>query len=116
VYPDCGEFGGHNEIVKIFREKVLHYLYTKDTVTCEDDDPNKFRKLKFSKKEQLSHVDIKLIENYIHAVYRKSKEENYGGSNAFRVFWIECKGQHFEFPDSRTDWDEFAPLVRRLLK
>jgi hypothetical protein len=44
-YADCGEWGGHHEHLKVFLANELVLEYTKDTVSCENDDPDSLRRL-----------------------------------------------------------------------
>ena len=116
-YIDCGEWGGHHEKVKIYKANGQVWLrYSKDTVSCENDDPDQFRRQITDLKKRINSNHLKQVDRYIKNIYKKSKEERYPCSNAFRVFRIEAKGDEVEFADSCTNWDDFLTLCKKLLQ
>jgi hypothetical protein len=72
-YPDCGEWGGHREIFKIYNKSRndLWITYTRDTVDC-DADVN-VRRLTITTSFKLTQQQQEHIVSYIH----KMLDENF---------------------------------------
>jgi len=115
-YTDCGEWGGHREFLKIFMSDKLKIEYSKDTVSCEYDNPDHVRQLLMSETRRVRNSERKLIDEYIKKVIKRSKEKRYACSNAANVFSITTKYTTVSFGDSCTNWDEFKVLVREIFK
>ena len=115
-FSDCGEWGGHTEVMRIFRrDRTLWIVYERDTVNCPD--PALFnRRIVEQKENQLTHEQGKKVVAYVQAFERlTSKGDAFG--NAANVFTVsrKDKGLEFEYLNASRDWNGFDDLKQTLV-
>ena len=140
-YSECGEFGGHREVVKLFLPELdsisarkQDSLYTKtlqvprqsrpiaiwlrDTIVCENTAP---RRLYQVGRIVISESQGIAIEEYMHRLLTKGLgKQNFesNASNGFAArFYSVTSGKdaiQVYYYDSRQVWDEFSPLRNQL--
>lgn len=113
TYCDCGEWGGHNENMYIYRDRDLYVKYVKDTVNCILDSVA--HKPYFTGVKKINDYEANLIEHYIRQIDRLSKEEHSACANAANTFAVTFRGKRSEYMDMLcTDWDQFYILPQQL--
>lgn len=132
-YSECGEWGGHREIIKIYRaEKTdnqefeawmrqpLEAVWLMDTIGCSHRPDRKFF---LAGQHEISREDELAIIKYMQSLLEYSLKEMYP-SHSGNYFSAaqgerELKGRRrlqISFHDTRYGWDEFEPLRKRLFK
>lgn len=114
-YSECGEWGGHHEYLRIYRDEDLVVNYEIDSVYCgREIEITRFPSR--TKQKRLTDSDIDVIEEYVKKVFKLSKKEQIYGSNANNGFYIIFRGQEYFYIDSFFVWDEFDIMVRKVFK
>jgi len=113
-FSECGEWGGHREIFKIYRDTNNNFIsnFIKDTVKCEEDDFIEYKgKIVFSFSKTLTTEDQILIQNYL---WNLQKEDLKGNDFPYSNLYI-AKSNNLSIAITGY-WDEFNELKTRILK
>lgn len=114
-YSECGEWGGHHEYLRIYRDEVLIVAHAIDSVYCGREV--EIKRFPFQTRlKTLTDSDIDVIEEYMKKVVKLSKEEQIYGSNANNGFYIFFREREFFYIDSSFTWDEFARMKREVFR
>ncbi|MGV0752404.1 hypothetical protein [Empedobacter brevis] len=87
-FDECGEFGGHKEVLEIFkRDKKIYLTYKKNTIDCDKVDEISQVKLSFVKEIELSTQHQKAIKEYFYYLLQNKIDEGYHAhsGNEFKV-------------------------------
>ena len=116
-FSECGEWGGHHETFRIFRNenKVLMFNFQKDTVNCLD--PSNFNKRILEEQINILTKDDEIaVLKYIQLAASESfKNDGLGhSSNSYKV------SRNYEkllinFCDNSDDWMGFETLKKEIL-
>lgn len=114
-FADCGEWGGHHEVIKVYRtDTALRALYERDTVKCPD--PSYFNRRIVERSE--ARVDP-LMEQHIVAYLKDLTERSFvneGISNAGDAYVAtrERMGLELVYRNYNQHWKGFVDLKRSL--
>lgn len=116
-YADCGEWGGHTEVMKIFRRKgeAFRIVYKRDTVNCPD--PALFnRRIVEHKEDWLTPEQGNKVVSYVQEIAQLALQ-NEIGSNAGNVFCVSRKdiGLELHYSNHSLDWRGFDDLKRSVV-
>lgn len=114
-FADCGEWGGHHEVIRIYRQdNVLHATYERDTVKCPD--PSYFnRRIVESLEGQLDPSKEKRVVAYLQGLTERTFLDE-GISHAGDVYVATREDMGFElvYRNYSQNWNGFAELKRSL--
>jgi hypothetical protein len=114
-FADCGEWGGHHEVIKIFRQdKSLLATYERDTVKCPD--PSYFdRRIVDRLDGKLDRTKERLVVAYLQEMVERSFLDE-GISNAGDVYVAIREGMGLElvYRNYHQNWNGFVELKRSL--
>ncbi len=114
-FADCGEWGGHHEVIRIYRQdNALRATYERDTVKCPD--PSYFnRRIVESLEGQLDQSMEKRIVAYLQSLTERTFLDE-GISNAGDVYAAtrEDMGLELVYRNYNQNWNGFAELKRSL--
>lgn len=125
---DCGEFGGNNELIKIFVRKNTLYAQHESQPLCDNiDDACKGNtngevnyklshktKYKVNKALKLNEVTTELVQNYI-VSFNNFLRSGDVESNASNDFWISLNGKVLATRhDKLGKWEAFILLRDKL--
>ena len=119
-YAECGEFGGHEEVMKIYRnykeESFLQYI--KDSIDL--DCPNGFDENAFVIKDTTIRLDLKkekLLVKYLDKLYKRSiKAKLIGHSHEVFKANTYYSGLLLSTYETEKDWNEFRRLKLELIQ
>jgi hypothetical protein len=118
-FDDCGEWGGHSEIIQVFRTKdgTMHAAYERDTVNCSD--PALFNRRVIERNEaDLNQEQQALIVSFIQELVERSFEETYGGHAGIAYVVIrtplDSRGLRVVYVTG-SKWPAFENLKKSLL-
>ena len=113
--PDCGEWGGHNEHIYLYKNKTgsLCYTFRVEDSTCmtmlfKEKDPDKFY-YGISKKGSEKYYKSFLSDLYH---YDMEKEEAW---NAFYYFEIRFRGKLVGAHPTYAHWGEYEKLRKKVI-
>ena len=114
-FADCGEWGGHHEVIKVYRrDNALRATYERDTVKCPD--PSYFNRRIVERSE--ARVDPSM-EQHIVAYLKDLAERSFvdeGLNNAGDAFVATREGMGLELVcrNYNQNWKGFVDLKRSL--
>lgn len=118
-FDDCGEWGGHSEIIRVFRtrEGTMRAKYERDTVNCPD--PALFNRRVIERKEaDLSEEQQALVVSFTQELVKKSLEGNYFGHAGIAYVVnrppLESRGLQVVYV-TESKWPAFQSLKKSLL-
>ncbi|MBK9515236.1 MAG: hypothetical protein IPO05_16790 [Flavobacteriales bacterium] len=114
-FSDCGEWGGHHEVIKIFRQvDSLLATYERDTVKCPDPS-NIDRRIVERLDAQLDQTKEERIVAYLQELTARSFLAE-GGSNAIDDYVATRTdgGLEMVYWNFEKNWKGFAELKRSL--
>lgn len=83
---DCGEFGGHHEIIECFRtEDGLNATFYRDSITCSYRNTNIADATPFNAEAQ--NIDANSLESFVHFVQNIDRDPG-SMTNAPVTYWI----------------------------
>lgn len=110
-FADCGEWGGHREVIKIFRqENGLLATYERDTVKCPD--PSYFdRRIVERLSGELDQAKQQRVVAYLQELTERTFYDE-GISNAGDSYTAtrERMGLELVYRNYHQDWKRFAEL------
>ncbi|UOR05902.1 hypothetical protein MUN82_02095 [Hymenobacter aerilatus] len=131
-YSECGEFGGHREMIKIYMRAEeqrqarqadwnwaavpLTAVWYLDTARCSQ--PNSM--LSLVKQQQITVSHEEAIVEYIQTMLTRNLADNgmtlTNGSNRYSVKRTNRESLHVEYRDVRRAWDGFERLRERIFE
>jgi hypothetical protein len=116
IYVECGEWGGHREEIKIYRQKTnLFAEFTKDTISCENHSDLNPR-ITEKRKINLTSNQVKNVSSYLHDLLDKSLTEQIPyPSPTFGVETIDSSIV-IVFRDNSRKWQGFTELKKHLFQ
>lgn len=114
-FADCGEWGGHHEVIKIFRrDNGLLATYERDTVKCPD--PSYFdRRIVERLNGKLDQAKQQLVVAYLQELTERTFLDE-GISHAGEVYVAVREGMGLElvYRNYHQNWNGFVELKRSL--
>jgi hypothetical protein len=117
---DCGEFGGHRELIRLFRnsEGRMMASYDRDTVNCEEAYQEGFpraRKLVEHKEIDMDEQKMKTVEGFIRSLMGRvgRKERDWNSSNDYRASRTSL-ALKVDYSNRDMDWSGFFDMKRKL--
>jgi len=88
-YSECGEWGGHHEIISLYKNHdKLFASYYKDTVFCEGD-PNYNRHKVIEKEKEIDNNELKIIDKYcnnlLKEIIKREKIDHFQSNEYYSV-------------------------------
>lgn len=116
---DCGEWGGHKEMIAIIRNETggLKYFYERDTVSCVGSrvDRGRMERRQGDVSHQMERMVVLFIKELVHRSFLGNGEVCNGcasyvafRTNKYRVFRVG-------YSDGGSEWTGFEELKRGLL-
>jgi hypothetical protein len=120
MYAECGEFGGHKEVMKIYRnykrEYFLHFIQDSIDLDC----PNDFEEKAVIIKDTTIKINLKhekLIVKYLDKLYKRAIEPKFiSHSNEYFRATTNYSAFSLSTAEPKKDWHEFRKLKQALIK
>lgn len=108
-YKECGEWGGHTEIFKIYRKKNKEIWadYKKDTVNCRGEIT---RKIIYEKSIKLSQEYQEMIIEYMHDLLNQNFINKPLNSNAGDYYSVIASDSSLVISHYASHYDGFEVL------
>lgn len=116
-YSECGEWGGHQESLKIYRgdDEELWTMYQRDTVTsCEGPIENN-RTVLIQRTVKLTEDNQRTIIHYMHNLLDRSLEVEVP-SHSGEYFSIRRNDSRFIISRTVLGYEEFDKLISSIIK
>lgn len=112
-YKECGEWGGHTELFKIYQKEKNEIWadYKKDTVYCNEE---RVHKLIYTRTIKLTQESQELVIQYIHDVVNKNFQPNEIISNAGEYYSIISSDSSLVISYYTIHYDGFDKLRDRI--
>lgn len=114
-FADCGEWGGHHEVIRIYRQdNVLHATYERDTMKCPD--PSYFdRRIVERLNGKLDQAKQQRVVTYLQELTERSfLDEGISNAGDAYVATRERMGLELVYRNYHQDWNRFAELKQSL--
>ena len=122
-FDECGEWGGHSEIFKIYTKSDtpmtssadLWFDYKRDSVDCSGD-PNKNRKWVFKFSGRLTNEDQKKVIKYVHNLLDNSLSNKRPPTHSGQYYSVFNSDSTIVISNYGPPVEEFLSLRTRLVK
>jgi len=114
---DCGEFGGHKEVLKIFKNDKVTFTYHREPRQCLMRNPSPFpNNIVMNYTWSLDIDKQKLINGYLKQLQDHIPSKNVV-TNAPSFYWVRFNGREiFRLNDSDASWKEYENFRDAVLK
>jgi hypothetical protein len=117
---DCGEFGGHSEDIRLFRnsEGRMMASYDRDSVNCKEAYREGFprmRKPVEHKEVDMDEQKMKTVDGFIRSLVGRvgRKERDWNSSNDYRAS-RPSRALKVDYSNRDMDWSGFFDMKRKL--
>ena len=116
-FSDCGEFGGHSEIFKIFSKGESYYAnYVKDSIGPDCPYPvNENKIIVVDTTFMLTVKDEKHVVNYLKNLFKRSLKGHTHDNSEFYSAVVDWKLKIWN-GEPNPDWNGFRKLKRKVIE